>query len=242
MIIFDLGGVLLQEAEVNMAQALPADLDIERVNGRPPRIFYRTFEFVNLIFNKECKKDFFLGNLTGLEIVEKIKECIDKKEYDFFFKNSQERTLIKYGSELILLPEKEASLTTLHQDGLDFVKRCKKNGARILILSNWQPESFALIKKKFPELFGLFDAKDIIIPALVGAIKPEPEIYIHMIKKLNLDVNRTFFIDDSAKNIAAAQACGIKGVVHRNWKQTEQELLLRGLKITTSDSREVVAQ
>jgi len=229
MIIFDLGGVLVQEAEVNISQTLSPDLDIERINGKPPRIFFRLFEFVDLIFNRDCKRDYLIGAITCAEIVQKIRSCIDKKEYDFFFKSPQERTLLKHGSELILLPENEVQLTTIDQDALSFVKRCKNSDLRVAILSNWNPESFSLLKNKYPELFVLFDQQDVVIPAYVGFIKPEPDVFIHMIKKLNIDAAKTFFVDDSAKNIAGAHACGIKGVVHRDWKLTEQELLQLGL-------------
>lgn len=98
MIIFDLGGVLLQEAEINLAQMLAADLDIERIEGKPPRIFNRMFEFINLIYGKDCKRDWIIGSLAGEQIVQKIDEAIDKPEYDSFFKSNQEKNLIKYGA------------------------------------------------------------------------------------------------------------------------------------------------
>lgn len=240
MIIFDLGGVLLQEAEANLSESL-SHLDVERVDGKPKKIFFRMFEFADLIFNKECKREYLIGNILGSEIAKKIKECIDKKEYEFFFKNSQEKTLIKYGCELILLPEKEVSLTLLDLKGLEFVKKCKKNGLRIMILSNWNPDSLDLVRNKFPELFNLFKQEDIVIPAHVGAIKPEIEIFKYVIKKFNLDTVNTFFVDDSPKNVSAAQACGLKSIVHRNWEQTEQALMLNGLKISSDRKIELTA-
>lgn len=231
MIIFDLGGVLLQEAELHLSSVLPAHVDIERMHGQTPRMFNRMFDFIDLIFGKPCKKDYFLGNISGCEIVKKIKDSVDQDEYKTFFKSTQEKNLILYGSEFVLLPQKEASLTRLDLDGLEFVKKCKKSGIRIMILSNWQLQSFELIKNKFSELFNLFDPDDIIIPAHVGFIKPEAEVYNHIIEKLKLDGSKTFFVDDVAKNVTAAKECGIRGVVHCNWKQTENELLNNGLQI-----------
>lgn len=39
MIIFDLGGVLLHEAEVTITRDHFSDTNIELINGKPPRIF-----------------------------------------------------------------------------------------------------------------------------------------------------------------------------------------------------------
>lgn len=41
MIIFDLSGVLIHDADENLSEALPANLDIELIDGKPPRIFNR---------------------------------------------------------------------------------------------------------------------------------------------------------------------------------------------------------
>jgi FMN phosphatase YigB (HAD superfamily) len=226
--IFDLGGVLLQEGEANLLDGLPPCVDIELINGKPPKIFNRIFEFVELACKKDCKKDWIIGTQKGCDLVDLIKDNINKQEYSAFFKNIQEKNLIEYGAALILVPEKLVPLTSLNVDGLKCIKKCKENGARILILSNWDPESFALIKNKFPELFDVCEPQDVIIPAHVGFIKPEPEIYGHMIKSLQLDITQTVFVDDSAKNVAGAQSLGIGGIVHRDWKQTEQELLCKG--------------
>jgi len=230
MIIFDLGGVLLQEAEINLAQVLAADLDIERIEGRPPRIFNRMFEFINLIYGKECKRDWIMGILSGEQIIQKINEEIDKPEHDLFFKNNQEKNLIKYGAGFILVPHKLVPLTQLSKEGLEFVQKCKQSGLRILILSNWDPHSFQLIKEKFPELFSLFDEQDIVIPAYIGSIKPEDAAFNYMVTHLNLDIANTFFVDDSATNVNAARKYGIVSVVHRDWQQTEQELMQKGMR------------
>jgi FMN phosphatase YigB (HAD superfamily) len=224
MVIFDLGGVLLHEAETNMGQSLPLDIDIERVNGKPPRIFNRMFEFIGLIFKHDCKRAWIMGTLSGRELVQRIQAVIDNEEFDSFFHSKQERNLIKYGSEFILIPEKLVALTTLDEEGLALVKKCKEHGMRLGILSNWDPESFVLVREKFSELFQLFDSNDVIIPADVGSIKPEISLYEYLIKNVIQDAKDAVFIDDSARNVTAAVACGMKGIVHRNWQQTEREL------------------
>lgn len=234
VIIFDLGGVLLHEAETNLDSIVSRyGLEVDRVDGKLPKVFNKIFAFAELLFNKSCKKDWILGRITGREIVQKIQENIDLPAFDFFFKNSQERLFIKIAAHWILLPDTLTDLTTINEEGFELVKRCKAQGLRLLILSNWDPESFALIKIKFSELFAFFDESDLIIPAEVGFIKPEIELFDYILQKLNSDEHqkKLFFIDDSLVNVMVAQKCGITSIRHHTWQETEQELLKNGLII-----------
>lgn len=47
----------------------------------------------------------------------------------------------------------------------------------------------------------------------LGLIKPDPEIYKVVLQKLHAQPQETMFIDDSQKNILAAKALGINGIV-----------------------------
>lgn len=230
MIIFDLGGVLLYEAETNLLTSLPPAIAQDLQHG-PRRIFNRMFEFANLVMAKDCKKDWILGRISGSEIVAAVKNAIDKSEHATFFASQQEKNLINYGVEFILLPTMIAQFTELNHNGLEFVKKCKQNGKRIAILSNWDPESFELIKIKFPELFSLFDPQTIIIPSHAGCIKPEYAFFAYALEKLQCNVAHTFFIDDNLNIVQAAQKYGIKAIHHQEWEQTEQELQSRGLNL-----------
>ncbi len=231
-VIFDLGGVLLREAEVNLHKAKSDSLQ-KVLSGEFPKtkIFNRAFEFAALFCGPNCKSGWILGTVSGHEIVSKIKENIDKSEHDKFFKDQYERDLIKHGIEFILLPDLLVNLTEIIHEGLEFIKKCKSSGIKLSIISNWDPESFDLLKTKMPELFSLFEEAHIIIPQMVGKIKPELEIYERTVKKINVDPEFCFFVDDSKSNIEGAQRYGIKSVHHKNWQETEKELIKHGLKL-----------
>lgn len=229
MIIFDLGGVLLNESNYNLLHVLPAHVEVELINGKPPSIFYQLFDFANILYNKDCKREWMLGTLSGEEIAQRIYDEIERPEYAHLFKNVSERNLIKYGTPYIIVPEKLVQLTSLNEEGFTFVKECKQRGIRMLVLSNWDPVSFAMIKDTFKELFALFDEHDIIIPVQAGYIKPDKEIYTYIIEKAQLDPKHTFFIDDSAANVRGSELCGIQGIVHRSWQQTNETLQQKGL-------------
>ena len=217
-IIFDLGGVLLQEPERNLQNVLPAHL----INGEDIRIFNRMFEFAALVSRKDCKKNWFMGIESGHQIVQLIAEHIENPAHASFFKSEYEKDVIKHGAKYLLLPAPIASLTYLDMCGFEFVKLCKANGIRLLILSNWDPESFNSIKAKFPEIFSLFNEEDIFIPTIIGYMKPESGCYARVIEMGNLNPKKTLFIDDSEVNARAAISAGLQSIHHKNWDETEK--------------------
>jgi FMN phosphatase YigB (HAD superfamily) len=232
LIIFDLGGVLLREAEANLHKAESRELrELLSNRAAPLRIFNRAFEFAALVSSPDCKVEWLLGTRSGHEIVQVIKEHIHNPAYDTFFTDEHERVLIKHGIEFVLVPELLVALTEVIEEGVAFVNACKVRGIEIGIISNWDPASFAMMKRKLPELFSLFDESNIIIPQMAGSIKPSFEIYDYAVKKMNIDPAHCFFVDDSKANVEGAQKYGIKSVHHKNWKETKKELIRHGLKL-----------
>ena len=86
-----------------------------------------------------------------------------------------EESLVRALAELIFTPEYFIKTRSLVPDGIAFVKECKQAGHSLYILSNWDPYSFTILEKAYPELFELFDG--IIISGDIGLIKPDPAIY-----------------------------------------------------------------
>ena len=233
IIVFDLGGVLLKEPSKNVFSLLTTKLGKEIRSDELPSLFTLTFKVATYLFNQDCQKNWFLGTMSGYELVSKIKEALSTPHCDFLFKNTLEKSIVYHGAELFLLPENNAQLTSLDNEGLLFVKKCKKNTIKLMILSNWEPQAFLLIKNKFPELFQLFNDEDILIAADTGSIKPDPEIFKYFLNKISAtSSSQIFFVDDSLTNIASAKKHGIISVLHRNWAQTEQELIRLGLQLT----------
>lgn len=59
----------------------------------------------------------------------------------------------------------------------------------------------------------LFD--DIVCSAEVGFAKPEPEIFVLACRRLGRPPAACVFVDDHAPNVEAAEALGLRGVLHR---------------------------
>ena len=65
----------------------------------------------------------------------------------------------------------------------------------------------------------------------VGAIKPQPEIYRIAEQRLGLDPRSTVLIDDLARNVAGARACGWTAIHHVNPAMTREALASLGVRV-----------
>ena len=55
-------------------------------------------------------------------------------------------------------------------------------------------------------------------------MKPEPEIFVHLLRRYELTAGHTVFIDDLDPNVQSAQALGLLTVLFRDAQQCENEL------------------
>ena len=63
-----------------------------------------------------------------------------------------------------------------------------------------------------------------VFSAEVGRVKPEPEIYRHLLEKLDTPARDTLFIDDRQTNIDAARRAGMQGLVFTSTEQLRSDL------------------
>jgi putative hydrolase of the HAD superfamily len=89
----------------------------------------------------------------------------------------------------------------------------RRAGVRTGLLSNSWGNEYP--REFFPEMF---DA--VVISGEVGMRKPEERIFRHALAKLDLEPAECAFVDDIEANIAAAEAIGMVGVLHRDPETT----------------------
>ncbi|MBN1938177.1 MAG: HAD family phosphatase [Candidatus Aminicenantes bacterium] len=90
----------------------------------------------------------------------------------------------------------------------DLYRRLKPR-YRLVLLSNTDVIRWTHVKTKFPEIL-LFD--DYILSFDVGAMKPEPEIYLEAVRAGGARPEQTLFIDDMQANVEGAERMGMKGL------------------------------
>lgn len=127
--------------------------------------------------------------------------------YSSWFASPVERDLMYGMSMMMFTPHRLVQTQQLLYKSFDFVRACKASGYKLYILSNWDPESFPELVKKYPAFLALFDG--IVISGDCGYVKPDPAIYQHLLNTYNLDPQDTFFIDDVIQNVQAARDAGM---------------------------------
>ncbi len=80
-------------------------------------------------------------------------------------------------------------------------------GTPLYAITNWHQDKFRETQAHFPFL-GLF--RDIVVSGEERLIKPDPAIYRLLLDRNGLEAGDCLFIDDSPKNVAGAEAVGMK--------------------------------
>ena len=90
----------------------------------------------------------------------------------------------------------------------ELVRRVKREyRVSVYLLSN-----IGSLFKSFEHLYPIFDEmEDLIFSALVGHVKPEPDMFKYLCDRTGILPEETLFIDDAKRNIDGASAFGIRG-------------------------------
>src|SRR5581483_8739380 len=154
------------------------------------------------------------GSMTCSEIKEYIAYATET--HPEWFSHPSEKHVICNVINTIFTPQQFVETRTIYQECIRFIKACKKQGHKVFALSNWDRESFALLQKKYPAVFNLFDG--IVISADVHALKPSADIYHVLLTRYNLEPHTCWFIDDQQENVLAASALGIHAILCQHTK------------------------
>lgn len=95
------------------------------------------------------------------------------------------------------------------EGSVQILKELKDKGYKLYALTNWSAELFNDSLKDFPFL-AWFDG--ILVSGEVKMAKPDRNIYQVLIDRYQLDPQKTVFIDDKEKNVAAARDLGMMGI------------------------------
>jgi 2-haloacid dehalogenase len=82
-------------------------------------------------------------------------------------------------------------------------------GIRLLVLTNWSHETFPIALRRFAFLAW---SEGIVVSGRELLVKPDPAIFKLLIDRYRLDPASTVFIDDSIRNVEAAEVEGLHGI------------------------------
>lgn len=106
---------------------------------------------------------------------------------------------------------------------VQWIERLKKAGFKVYLLSNYPRDVFTLHTECgcFPFLDKV-DGK--VVSGFVKMVKPNADIYEHLLREYGLQAKECVFIDDREENVEAARALGMKGIVFAGYEQACAEL------------------
>jgi len=147
------------------------------------------------------------GKQPNAQLLEKVVHEIEN--HPEWFSTKQEQHIITAMANFTFNPNNLINACRPINEMVSFARQCKEKNHRLYVLSNWDPESFELLAKKYPELFKLFDG--VVISGQVHKMKPDPDIFSLITQKV--PAHTCIFIDDQQENIDAAQKAGMHTIL-----------------------------
>lgn len=170
------------------------------------------------------------GIVTSKQVLDQLPGVLARCREEGFFSSYRQELLVKRAIEGIFDAQLIAKYIYPLKPNIELLKELSliKNpdGSkkyRIMVLSNWDKESFEQVKKRFARQFAYFD--QVIISGAIGIIKPNAAAFGYVLKTYGLHPQECIFIDDQPENIVAALSCGIEAAIqYKNINQLRYEL------------------
>lgn len=241
-IIFDLNGVLFDVHKLRLARKVGIFNLLRYLISNRTNPFSRIISIINTICKEEGESKYptmyykgqplpdfvtatMLGHMTREEkkniYLDYIRMLTKRGE---IAKNYEKKIFMSIAEGLINIEKYCKPIKSV----ISILKQLKENvNNKIFLLSNADQETFAKMTAQYPDIFGLFDG--MIVSAHVQMIKPEANIYHHLLNTYNLAPETCVFIDDQPENIDTAEQLGINGIVYTKTPTVIEKLKRLGI-------------
>ncbi len=145
-------------------------------------------------------------------------------EHDQAVANGASRTGLPRQDIERLLSEVPKSLAPI-PGTLELIREVKRTGNKLYVLSNMQFSSIEHLEASH-DIWHLFDGR--VISCRIRKVKPERQIYEHLLREHRLEAADTVFIDDMHENLVAASQLGIRTIRFIDASQCRDELTTLG--------------
>ena len=109
---------------------------------------------------------------------------------------------------------------TLIPGAIDLIRDVRDAGNRTFVLSNMHRASIDYIEREY-SFWDLFDG--VVISSRIRMVKPDAQIYRHLLREYDLVAAETLFLDDTDVNLVAAAHEGIVAVKCHTPAQSRSE-------------------
>lgn len=169
-------------------------------------------EELNQQFNANLK-DISTGVIAEKEFWQRIGEQLQSEELS----NTQESLLDKVFRKRMSFNDKMIELS----------KNLEKNGITVGILSNTEHVTYSVVE----DLLSLNHFKHKFLSYKIGHLKPEPQIYQHVIENVPFQKEELLFIDDLESNVESAKISGIDAVQYSDFNELLKECKNRDILV-----------
>jgi len=112
------------------------------------------------------------------------------------------------------------------EESVQILRELKVDGVRLFGLTNWSRETFPIALELY-DFLGWFEA--IVVSGQERLVKPDPQLYRLLLERHALEPTTLVYIDDNAKNAAAAGELGMHGIHFTNPAALRNKLTALGL-------------
>ena len=101
------------------------------------------------------------------------------------------------------------------------VRALRQRGFDIYCLSNMPVPMYEHLRRQhtFWDVF-----QGVVVSGEIQMMKPEPQIYLHLLERFGLIARESVFVDDMQANVDAAKAVGLHAIRFQSATQCQQEL------------------
>jgi HAD superfamily hydrolase (TIGR01509 family) len=124
-------------------------------------------------------------------------------------------------SEVVEIVQAVRDSLVVKPDTVTLMRSLHARGIALYCLSNMPASIYAQLRIRH-EFWDVF--RGIVISGEVMMVKPEPEVFTHLLERYGLCAQETVFIDDLPANIEAARRIGLHTILFRDAAQCQQEL------------------
>jgi putative hydrolase of the HAD superfamily len=124
-------------------------------------------------------------------------------------------------AELVAIVDAVRESLVEKPDTVKLIRALHQRGIALYCLSNMPASIYAHLRLRhaFWDVF-----RGIVISGEVQMIKPEPEVFSHLLERFELRAEESVFVDDLPVNIEAARRVGLHTILFKDAAQCQREL------------------
>ncbi|ERI90169.1 HAD hydrolase, family IA, variant 3 [Clostridiales bacterium oral taxon 876 str. F0540] len=126
-----------------------------------------------------------------------------------------------YNKEVMQIMNNWTDILYPIEETVQVLETLKNNNYKIYLLSNFHYSAFNQVYNKY-KFLRLADG--MVISSHINLLKPNKEIYNHLLDKYSLNASESIFVDDTIANIEAAKTIGITAIHFKNPNQLKDDL------------------